>query len=140
MRKILTGGLIFILSCNSENQKTITLIPPVKDSLDSKLYEPVDTSLQKKIADTLIKLSFIKESNRYIDSSTNHNHGIAFIMDALKNDSLIYVQAGLNREDRFVTGFQLYVNPTTMEIKVYEPASDKKLSVKEYEKHLKTLK
>lgn len=140
MRDILTGGLLLILSCNSESKKTIALIPPANDSLDAKVYETVDTALQKKIADTLIKLSFIKESNRYIDSSTSHNHGIAFIMEALKNESLIYVQAGLNGKDRFVNGFQLYVDPTTMEIKVYEPVSDKKLSVKEFEKHLKTLK
>ena len=133
MRKILTVAL-FLFSCKSGTEKNVALKTHEKDTINTKIYDPIDTFLQTKIIDTLMKLSFIKESDKYIDSSTNHKHGIAFIMDTLQNEPFIYIQAGLNGEDRFVTGYQLYVNPRTMEIMVYDAVNDKRLTIKQFEK------
>ena len=44
----------------------------------------------------------------------------------------IPVQAGYNGNDRFETYYRFFVNPKTMEIKVYDVADDKKLTIKEY--------
>ena len=138
IKELLILGLISLSSCKDKNERNVAEKYKPKDT--GKVFEPVDTALQTRIFDTLVKLSFIKESDRYIDSSTNHKHRISFLMDTLENEKLIYIQAGLNNEDRFVTGFQFYVNPKTMDIKVYDPVNDKRLSIKEFERHLKTLK
>jgi hypothetical protein len=137
MIKILTVALFFF-SCKSGTERNVALKTHIeKDTINTKMYEPVDTFLQKKIVDTLMQLSFIKKSNRYIDSSTNHKHGISFIMDTLQNEPFIFVKAGVNGEDRFVTGCQLYVNPKNMEILVYDAVNDKRLPIKQFEKNNK---
>ena len=80
-----------------------------------------------------MKLPFVKKANAYIDSFSNHQHGIAFMMDSLgKGEKDIYVQAGYNGEMRFETYYQFYVDPVTLEIKVYDVAEDIKIPLKEY--------
>lgn len=134
---------IFFLSCkNSEERNSyIKNHKKVNDTLVRKNYTIPDTSLENKILDTLIKIGIIKRNNNYIDSVTNHKHGIAFLIDTLvKGDTDIYIQAGFNGEDRFETHYQIYINPKTMDIKFYDPLNDKKLSIKEYEKWEANLK
>jgi len=113
----------------------------IHDTFIHVSYTFRDTILEKEILDTLVKLPIIKRNNSYIDSVTNHKHGIAFIMDTLvKGDTDIFIQAGFNGEDRFETHYQIYVNPKTMDIRFYDPVGDKKLSIKEYEKWEANLK
>ena len=80
-----------------------------------------------------MKLPFVTKSSNYIDSFSNHKHGIAFMMDEpQENEPDISVQAGYNGGERFETYYRFFVNPKTMEIKVYDPVEDKKLTIKEY--------
>ncbi len=98
-------------------------------------YTPVltDTSLENKITNALMKLPFVIESNDHIDSFSNHRHGIAFILDEpLENETDISVKAGYNGGERFETYYRFFVNPKTMDIKVYDPAADEKLTVSAY--------
>jgi hypothetical protein len=92
-----------------------------------------DTALENKITAALMKLPFVTKSNNYIDSFSSHNHGIAFMMDEpQENEPDISVQVGYNGGERFETYYRFFVNPKTMEIKVYDPVEDKKLTIKEY--------
>ena len=56
---------------------------------------------------------------------------------ATKNETDISVQAGYNGTGRFETYYRFFVNPKTMDIKVYDPVEGEKLTLKEY---LKTQK
>ena len=100
-----------------------------------EINKPIrDTILESKIFDTLIKLSFIKRDNNHIDSITRHKHGIAFLIDPVSKSEDVIVHAGFNGKYRFETHYLIYVNPKTLDIKIYDPVTDEKLSVKEFEK------
>ena len=145
MRTLYCTILFFcILSCNNGNE---TKIAPVTDSLshdsistrakiDTELnYVHIfsDSVLENKITSALMKLPFVKKSNTYIDSFSNHRHGIAFMLDSMeKGETEIPVRAGYNGNMRFETYYFFYVNPKTLEIKVMDVVNDKKMSVKEY--------
>jgi hypothetical protein len=103
------------------------------DSSAKYIHSFTDTALEQKITHALMKLPFVLKSHNYIDSLSNHQHGIAFMMDEpQENDTDISVQAGYNGGERFETYYRFFVHPATMEIKVYDAAEDKKLTLKEY--------
>lgn len=103
------------------------------DSANHYIYHFNDTTLENRITAELMKLPFVKKADAYIDSFSNHQHGMAFMLDSLdKKENEIYVQAGYNGDMRFETYYHFYVNPKTMEIKVLDVVNDKKLSVKEF--------
>ena len=92
-----------------------------------------DTALENRITAALLKLPFIIKSDNYIDSFSNHKHGIAFMLDEPNaNEPDVSVQAGYNGAERFETYYRFFVNPKTMEIKVYDVVEDKKLTLKAY--------
>ena len=135
---VLLSALAFT-ACNNTNDKQVT---PVKDSAvntkqvdtpTSYIHAFADTVLEDKITAALMKLPFVIKSDKYIDSFSNHNHGIAFLMDKPEApETDVPVQAGYNGGGRFETYYRFFVNPKTLEIKVYDPVEDKKLTVKEY--------
>ncbi len=146
MRTLCIILLLFCLvACNnSGDTKAVTIkdslstdsisTPPVKkDSSLSYVHTFADTALETRITQALMKLPFVKKTNVYIDSFSNHQHGIAFMLDSLgKDEQEISVQAGYNGEQRFETYYRFYVNPKTMEIKVYDAVNDKKIPLKLY--------
>ena len=144
MRNLFLVSLLFVFAAC--NQSSETKDEPVKDSVaaDAKpVAEPGyihrfgDTALENKITAALLQLPFVQKSNRYIDSISDHKHGISFMLDSANISNEISVQAGYNGEQRFETYYHFYVNTKNLDIKVYDPVADKKLTVKEY---LKTLK
>lgn len=130
-------------ACNNADKSD----PAVTDSLAGKpkadtaakyIHSFADTTLENKITAQLLKLPFIQKSNQYIDSFSNHKQGIAFMMEnAEGNETDISVQAGYNGQERFETYYRLFVNLKTLEIKVYDPVEDTKLTVKEFIKSQK---
>ncbi len=140
---------VFLLSaavaaCNNNSQTSEPAVTdtvaqkPVTDSAAKYIHTFTDTALEHTITTALMKLSFIQKSNRYIDSFSNHKHGIAFLLDKPdENEPDISVQAGYNGDERFETYYRFFVNPQTLEIKVYDAAEDKKLTLKEFQKTLK---
>ena len=130
---------IFFAACNNAS-KTDTVVTNdsviIKQQTDSSvnyIHAFADTALENKITAALLKLPFVIKSNNYIDSFSNHKHGIAFMLDNPAPDETdISVQAGYNGDQRFETYYRFVVNPKTLEIKVYDPVTDKKLTVKEY--------
>ena len=137
---LLFSSLIAVLAaCNNTADKEA---PAVKDSaVNAILTDSVskyvhtfeDTLLEDRITAALMKLPFVIKSSQYIDSISNHKHNIAFMMDAPEApETEVHVQAGYNNSERFETYYRFFVNPKTLEIKVYDPVEDKKLTVKEY--------
>jgi len=141
MKKLLLcSSLIAVLAaCNNAADKQA---PAIKDSatntvhtdsVTSYVHKFEDTLLEDKITNALMKLPFVIKSSKYIDSLSNHKHSIAFMMDKPEApETDIPVQAGYNGNERFETYYRFFVNPKTLEIKVYDPVEDKKLTVKEY--------
>ena len=137
-------ALISFASCNnadknSEAAATDTLMSDVAaDSNKNYIHRFSDTALENKITASLLKLPFVKKSNAYIDSFSNHKAGISFLLEnPAENETDISVQAGYNGDQRFETYYRFFVDANTLEIKVYDPVADKKLTLKEY---LKTQK
>ena len=140
MKCILQLLLLFtVAACNNASKtgeavvKDTAAINIKTDSASKYIHTFSDTALENKITDALMKLAFVTKNNRYIDSFSNHQHGIAFMMDApQENETDISVQAGYNGGERFETYYRFFVNPKTMEVKIYDPVEDKKLTIKEY--------
>lgn len=136
---LLFSLIAVITACNNTADKQAT---PLKDSVVNTVHTDSvskyvhrfeDTLLEDKITHALLKLPFVIKSNRYIDSLSNHKHSIVFMMDKPElPETDIPVQAGYNGNERFETYYRFFVNPKTLEIKVYDPVEDKKLTVKEY--------
>lgn len=128
----------FFASCNnaSKNEEPVVNDSPaqLKADTSSKYFHTVaDTALETRITDELMKLPFVKKSNAYIDSFSNHKHGIAFMMDEPSEDGKeVSLRAGYNGGERFETYYHFIVDPKTMEIKIYDPVEDKTLTLKEY--------
>jgi len=133
--------LISLVACNTTPEQKE---PVVKDSVtevakpDSAMtyiHSFSDTALESKITAKLMKLPFVIKANSYIDSFSEHRHGIAFMVNKPEQgDTDLSVQAGYNGYQRFETYFRFYVNPQTLDIKVYDAVKDKRLTVKEYTK------
>ncbi|MEO6252060.1 MAG: hypothetical protein ABIO79_02035 [Ferruginibacter sp.] len=131
--------VIFFAACNNASKTDMVVtndsvvIREQSDSSVNYIHAFADTALENKITAALLKLPFVIKSNSHIDSLSNHKQGIAFMLDNPANDETnISVQAGYNGDHRFETYYRFDVNPKTLEIKVYDPVTDKKLTVKEY--------
>lgn len=136
---LIIAMLVCFTACNNSSEKTgpgtaDTSVTTLKaEPSDKYIHTFTDTSLETKITAELMKLSFVKKSNAYIDSFSNHQHGIAFMMDEPKeNEKEITVRAGYNGGERFETYYHFVVDPKTMEIKIYDPIEDKTLTLKEF--------
>ena len=131
--------MVLFVACNNEPKTenaeiADTVTNELKaDTVSKYVHRFSDTVLEKKITEALLKLPFVNNSDRYIDSFSNHQHGISFLIeDPGASETEIPVQAGYNGEQRFETYYRFFVDPKTLDIKVYGPAADKKLTVKEY--------
>ena len=144
MKSLCSILFIFCLvSCNSagknETVPTDTIpVAAIKDTALQYIHSFPDSTLENKIKEALLKLSFVKNADAYIDSISKHQHGIAFMMDGPEsNNDEIYVKAGYNGTERFETYYSFYVNVKTLDIKVYHAVEDKKMPVKEFIKTLR---
>ncbi len=128
-----------VASCNPVPEKkeamaTDTAVSIVQaDTTASYIHTFADTALEDKITAALMKLPFVIKSDRYIDSFSNHKHGIAFLLEEPQApETDIPVQAGYNGDQRFETYYRFFVNPKTLQIQVYDAVEDKKMSLKAY--------
>ena len=68
--------IFIILSYCACTYKTQKEVSQKTNSINLSSYP--DTVLENRMIDTLLKLSFVKKSNEYIDSFSNHKQGMAF--------------------------------------------------------------
>lgn len=131
-----TGSILFLCSCsNGESKQTepAAANTAIKDTNPAVLTAGKEKSREDKILDSILTLPFIVAANKNIDSFSQHKTGIAFLIDSSEKEWM--VQAGYNGPERFETYHRLYVNPATLEIKVYDVVNDVKLSVNDYLKN-----
>ncbi len=133
MRYLLLISLSLPLAaCNNNGEQTGTgttdTIPA--PSSGQKEESLVKTDKENNIEDSLMMLPFIQESNRYIDSLSGHQLGIAFLRDT--SDGMINIRAGYNGPDRFETYYEFSIDPVTKEIKVLDPVSGDYSTLNEY--------
>ncbi|MDZ4758075.1 MAG: hypothetical protein SGJ10_08055 [Bacteroidota bacterium] len=113
---ILISGIICINACKNNIPNAID--KPLTEKTDSLLSE---SDIENKILDKLSKLPEWVKENNYIDSFTNHKHGLAVTTEKPTTDKPdFYFRVGYNGEDRFETYFHFYVNPKTFEIKILD--------------------
>jgi hypothetical protein len=85
---------------------------------------------EKSVDDTIFTLKEVQEKNHFIDSVTNHKHGISLITEKpTETEKEWSIQAGYNDEARFETYFQFYFNPETKQISVEDFISGNKESL-----------
>ena len=94
-------------------------------------------SIKDVILNKIENLPEVKRANHFIDSFSNHKHGISFRItdspDLAKN--FYSVQAGYNGEFRYENYFTFYVDPQDLTVKYYDVLSDSLISLAEW-RHL----
>ena len=95
-----------------------------------------DTTLENKILAKLYSLPEVKLSDLYIDSLTNHKHGISMRIVQRPDKSTKYyiVDAGYDNDERFENYYNFYVWPEKMTIKVVDSYTGKLLTLSEWRK------
>ncbi|MEI9958512.1 MAG: hypothetical protein WDM90_19905 [Ferruginibacter sp.] len=123
-------SIVCIAACNN-NDKSNT---PVTDTLNKQVTDSAKFAPLAKgnVFDTLYTLSFVKESNSYIDSLSKHKHGIAFIVDTTADSYKI--TAGYNGDLRFETYYTFTIDKKTKEIKVQDVITGDMVTPAEFEK------
>ncbi len=98
----------------------------------------VDTTYSEKetkIMDKISALTEVKKSNAYIDSFSQHTHGIALmIFKPEKGSKDYYVQAGYSGPERFETYYNFYVDSSTLAIRVDDAIEGDIVSLTEWRK------
>ncbi len=125
--------ILFFLSCKHSTNNNINLnLLNKEDSIRGIKNILPDVVLENKITDTLNQLPFIQEANSYIDSFSNHNERIAFMLsNPSKNETDIIVNAGYSNKV-FESYYRFFINSKTMEIKIYDAINYKVVSLDEF--------
>ncbi|MCP9753103.1 hypothetical protein [Ferruginibacter sp. HRS2-29] len=120
-------------ACNSSDSKTPTpetpadtatiAAPAKKDSAVVSGELLVNggnySEKEKKILDRIAQLPEFKKSYKYIDSLTDHKHGLSsMIFKPQKGEKFYYVKVGYSSPERFETYYNFYVDSTTFAINV----------------------
>ncbi len=135
MRQLLLISLsLTVLACNNnrENTNTGTTDSLTSAMIDQKEESLVPADMDKTIEDSLMKLPFIQESNRYIDSLSGHQRGIAFMRDS--SEGWINIRAGYNGPERFETYYDFSIDPATKEIKILDAILGDYITLEEFMK------
>ena len=139
MRSAFLTPLIVFLSCHAplhENSNSVKT-----DTLAQEIINPiVDSNLERKIIDTLVKLSMVKEDKRYIDSVNHTKQGLRIGFDTVINyyaadgGPLIDVTVWYSKEALDSGKFhdEFYIDPKTFDIKVCDDQNDTIWTVPDY--------
>lgn len=107
--------------------------------LNKSNYSVTDTAIENKILDKLFNLPEVKISSRFIDSLTNHRHGISMRIIQRPNGLKKYyiIDAGYNSSERFENYYNFYVWPDRMIVKVVDSYTGRLLTLTEWRKKRK---
>ncbi|MGZ3866877.1 MAG: hypothetical protein ACXVC6_14145 [Bacteroidia bacterium] len=115
-------GLIFLVRCTGS--KTAEQAGGEEIAQAPKLVIKADTSnssVENKILDAVLALPEVETANAHIDSFSNHQHGIASMMDPPEEGQTDYsVRVGYNGDERFEVYYFFEVNPVTFQIKIMD--------------------
>ena len=135
-------SIITLLSCNNDKKNSELAVSDSSADHSSALAEKAvspslsrhrftDSVLEARIIDTLIKISFVKKTNHYLDSLTGHRHGISFIVDSVGANE-ISVMAGYDGPERFETYYNFAVYPKTFDIMIEYPDTGELVPIEQY--------
>jgi hypothetical protein len=125
---------LVIASCNNSDKNAAAIADTLQKDSSAYIEQSIRVPMAKQndIIDTLNALPFVKESNRYLDSLSNHTRSIAYIIDTTEKE--YNVTAGYNGAERFETYYNFTINKKTREIKVQDVISGDMVTPKEFEK------
>ena len=87
--------------------------------------DAASASLEEEIINTVMALPECQAANAHIDSISNHQKGLASMMDPPEQGETDYsVRVGYNGDERFETYYFFYVNPSTFKVKILDIVSD----------------
>ena len=129
-------GFVILLnsSCNYETKENVAK-KLVNDSsiMKSSFKVPKDSIFESKIFDTLIRIKQVQQKNKFIDSFSHHEKGIAMLIvqrpDSIKN--YYWVQVGYNGPLRFEPYFNFYIYKEGFKIKYLETSSNDLLDLRD---------
>lgn len=120
-------------ACNQPDKKTAVVETPA-DTVTTAVPAKKDSAVvsgellvnggnysekEKKILDKIALLPEFKKSNKYIDSLTDHKHGLSsMIFKPEKGEKYYYVKVGYSSPERFETYYNFYVDSTTFAINI----------------------
>ena len=139
---IISFTLIVLMgSCGQVEDKTAVapktdsiVLVKAKDTLSS-MNKHSDTLTKKFIEDTLMTIKEVKQKNDFIDSLTNHKHGISFMIDKPNiENKAYYIAVGYNKKLRFETFYNFYINPTNKQITIDDAFSGERLTLDAWRK------
>lgn len=115
--------------------------PTPKQAPQTTVYENtgIDTTnlpTDEKVFDRIMQIAEVQESNRQIDSLSNHTKGIALIIVERPSGGLPYfsVKVGYDGDTRFETYYLFYVEPKTLDVKIEDILSGEVLTLDEWRK------
>lgn len=106
----------------------------VKEIIIRKNPEATENPEEQAI-NAVMALPEVEAANRYIDSISDHQKGVAAIYDGKEEGSEdISIRVGYNGGERFEVYYFFYVNPQTMQIRILDIVNDTLLPVEEWRK------
>ena len=126
--------LFLFYGCNTKSGMAEEKIPQ-KDSLIAIRKDSAAPDLEGKIMNLVMKLPEVEDVNHHIDSVTNHQKGVAGIIDEPQEGETDYgVRVGYNGDERFEVYYFFYVNPKTFQIKILDITTDSVMPVEVWRK------
>jgi hypothetical protein len=114
------------VACEITNQGTKH---PISDLIQ-------DTTEENIVLDKIYKIPEVRKKSHFIDSLTNHKHGISMIITKRPsaNEPYYMVQVGYNNEIRFEPYYIFCVYKKNLVIKVYDTSSGEIISLEDWRK------
>ena len=123
----------------TDNETDTVAIQVEQDSLLVPEKEMPDENMSLGIEDKIIKrisrIPEVQQRSEYIDSLTDHKHGLSYMVDKLEGDNPeYYVQVGYSGEIRFETYYYFYVDTTDWSVRIEDIIEGDVVSLKEWRK------
>jgi hypothetical protein len=99
-------------------------------------FNSISDRVEDKAISKILALPEIKTKNRFIDSSTNHQRGIAIMVinKPANNKDYFWIQAGNNTPLRFEPIYNFYVYLPNLEVKYFDPVNNQVISLQNWRK------
>jgi hypothetical protein len=125
---------------NFQNESAIKFFGISKINVDNSIFKLIGDTTNKNeeevVLEKVYKIPEVKKKDHFIDSLTNHKHGISMIILERPNENKLYyvVQVGYNNEIRFEPYYTFYVYKKNFTVKFYDPIPGEIITLKEWRK------
>lgn len=134
--RVLIAGIALaaLTACNdgAEGGRTKADTPAALTRIHPDTTVPARGATADQILDSLRRIPFVAKSEHYIDSFSNHQQGLAFLLDTVSEKEVNF-RVGYNGAERFETYYLFVVDPQTFDIKIVEPVSGDVMTIAGYQ-------